>query len=86
MALRIICRYGVCDTDIICVALLHDSVEDHAADLAADGRSGAFAVLADEFSSEAATAQPGVAADFLASERFKLSAFAADLPIVLRPV
>ena len=37
-------------------------------------------------SSEAATVRLGVAADFLASERFKLSAFAADLPIVLRPV
>jgi hypothetical protein len=31
-------------------------------------------------SSEAATAQLGVAADFLAGERLKLSAFAADLP------
>jgi len=33
--LRIICHYDVRDTDIICAALLHDAVEDHASDLAA---------------------------------------------------
>jgi hypothetical protein len=36
--------------------------------------------------SEATTAQLSVAADFIAGERLKLSAFAADLPIVLRPI
>jgi hypothetical protein len=49
VALRIICHYDVSDTDIICAALLHDSVEDHAGDLAADGRPGAFAALAGRF-------------------------------------
>ena len=37
VALRITCHYGVGDIDVICAALLHDAVEDHAADLAAGG-------------------------------------------------
>lgn len=45
VALRIICHYDVQDADIVCAALLHDSVEDHADELAADGRPGAFAML-----------------------------------------
>jgi (p)ppGpp synthase/HD superfamily hydrolase len=49
VALRIICHYDVADPDIICAALLHDAVEDHASDLAATGRQGAFVVLADRF-------------------------------------
>jgi (p)ppGpp synthase/HD superfamily hydrolase len=49
VALRIMCHYGVLDADIICAALLHDTVEDHADDLSADGRSGAFAVLTASF-------------------------------------
>jgi hypothetical protein len=55
VALRIICHYEVRDTGIICAALLHDSVEDHADDLAADGRTGAFAVLAASFVSHVAS-------------------------------
>jgi (p)ppGpp synthase/HD superfamily hydrolase len=35
VAIRVIRRYQVTDTDVICAALLHDSVEDHALDLAA---------------------------------------------------
>ncbi|MBR7835796.1 HD domain-containing protein [Actinospica durhamensis] len=35
VAIRIIRRYQVSDTDVICAALLHDSVEDHPLDLAA---------------------------------------------------
>ena len=54
VALRIVSHYGVSDTDILCAALLHDSVEDHAGDLAADGRPGAFAALADRFGSQVA--------------------------------
>jgi (p)ppGpp synthase/HD superfamily hydrolase len=54
VALRIICHYGVCDTDIICAALLHDAVEDHADDLAVDGRPGAFAALAATFGPDVA--------------------------------
>jgi (p)ppGpp synthase/HD superfamily hydrolase len=55
VALRIICHYGVYDTDIICAALLHDAVEDHADDLAADGRPGAFAALAASFGPQVAS-------------------------------
>ena len=35
VAIRIVRRYQVTDTDVICAGLLHDSVEDHAAELAA---------------------------------------------------
>jgi (p)ppGpp synthase/HD superfamily hydrolase len=49
VALRIICHYEVHDADIIAAALLHDAVEDHATDLSADGRPGAFAMLAAGF-------------------------------------
>jgi HD domain len=37
VAIRIITYYGVTDGDVICAALLHDAVEDHAADLAPGG-------------------------------------------------
>jgi len=52
-AIRIITYYQVTDIDVIVAALLHDAVEDHAAELAA-GRSGdeteaALAVLAERF-------------------------------------
>src|SRR6266849_10777854 len=49
VALRIICHYGVDDIDVICAALLHDAVEDHADGLAAGGRAGAVAALAAGF-------------------------------------
>jgi hypothetical protein len=45
VALRIMCHYDVHDADIICAALLHDSVEDHADDLSPAGRLGAFETL-----------------------------------------
>lgn len=45
VALRIMCHYDVHDADIICAALLHDSVEDHADDLSPAGRRGAFETL-----------------------------------------
>jgi len=54
VALRIICHYAVRDADITCAALLHDAVEDHADDLAANGRPGAFGVLAAEFGARVA--------------------------------
>lgn len=54
VALRIICHYEVRDADIICAALLHDAVEDHASDLAATGRPGAFAVLAARYGPQVA--------------------------------
>jgi HD domain-containing protein len=56
VALRIICHYGVRDPDVICAALLHDVVEDHASDLASTGDHPAtLAVLAARFSQEVAT-------------------------------
>jgi hypothetical protein len=45
VALRIIVHYDVHDTDVICAAQLHDTVEDHANDLSPAGRPGAFAML-----------------------------------------
>src|SRR5579863_8790510 len=40
VAIRIISYYRVRDADVICAALLHDAVEDHAAELAG-GAAGA---------------------------------------------
>jgi hypothetical protein len=55
VALRIICHYDVRDPDVICAALLHDAVEDHAGDLAATGgRPAALAELADRFGPQVA--------------------------------
>src|SRR6516164_7761395 len=34
VAIRIMSYYGVRDADVVCAALLHDAVEDHAAELA----------------------------------------------------
>jgi hypothetical protein len=34
VAIRIMSHYGVHDADVVCAALLHDAVEDHAAELA----------------------------------------------------
>jgi hypothetical protein len=45
VALRIIVHYDVQDADVICAALLHDSVEDHSGDMSPAGRPGAFAML-----------------------------------------
>ncbi|HEY2265170.1 MAG TPA: HD domain-containing protein [Streptosporangiaceae bacterium] len=50
VAIRIISHYGVRDADVACAALLHDAVEDHAAELSGDGgQEAALAVLAAEF-------------------------------------
>jgi len=47
VTIRIMTYYGIRDPDVICAALLHDAVEDHAADLAdAGGRQRALAALA----------------------------------------
>jgi transcriptional regulator with XRE-family HTH domain len=54
VALRIMSHYGVDDIDVICAALLHDAVEDHADGLAAGGRAGAVAALAASFGPRAA--------------------------------
>jgi hypothetical protein len=51
VAIRIMSHYGVHDADVICAALLHDAVEDHAAELTGgvDDSDAALAVLAAEF-------------------------------------
>jgi HD domain len=49
VALRIMCHYNLLDADVISAALLHDTIEDHAADLSADGRVGALAELARQY-------------------------------------
>jgi hypothetical protein len=53
VAIRIMSHYGVRDTDVVCAALLHDAVEDHAAELAGpargDRRRAALEGLAAEF-------------------------------------
>jgi HD domain len=57
VAIRIMSHYGVRDADVVCAALLHDAVEDHAAELAGttepgtagDARPAALAALAAEF-------------------------------------
>jgi (p)ppGpp synthase/HD superfamily hydrolase len=46
VALRIMVHYGVWEPEVICAALLHDAVEDHADELSTAGRPGAFAALA----------------------------------------
>jgi (p)ppGpp synthase/HD superfamily hydrolase len=49
VALRIMVHYGVREPDVICAALLHDAVEDHADDLSTAGRTSAFARLAADY-------------------------------------
>src|SRR6266536_2144523 len=55
VAIRIISHYRISDPDVICAALLHDAVEDHAADLApGGGQPEAIAALAAQFGTRAA--------------------------------
>ncbi|NKY86946.1 HD domain-containing protein [Nocardia veterana] len=58
VAIRIVSHYEVHDTEVVLAGLLHDAVEDHAADLAAlgggqepeaDSTAAALAVLAERF-------------------------------------
>jgi hypothetical protein len=51
VAIRIMSHYGVHDPDVVCAALLHDAVEDHAAGLAggADDQAAALASLSRRF-------------------------------------
>jgi hypothetical protein len=50
VAIRIMSHYGIRDPDVVAAALLHDAVEDHAAELAPDGRpQAALAALAGRF-------------------------------------
>jgi hypothetical protein len=55
VAIRIISHYGVRDPDIVCAALLHDAVEDHAEDLTPrGGQQDAVAALARQFGTRVA--------------------------------
>ena len=55
VAIRILSHYHVTDADVACAALLHDAVEDHAADIAPGGdRQAALAVLAGRFGARTA--------------------------------
>jgi len=55
VTIRIISHYGVRDADVVCAALLHDAVEDHAADLVpGGGQPEALAVLAGQFGDQVA--------------------------------
>jgi HD domain len=50
VAIRIISHYQVQDADVICAALLHDAVEDHAAELApGGGQQEALTVITAQF-------------------------------------
>lgn len=77
VAIRIMSHYGVHDADVVCAALLHDAVEDHAAELAPDGtREAAFAALTEEFGSRvaglvAAVTNPEYAAERDADEQYR---------------
>ena len=57
VAIRIVSHYRVRDPDVVCAALLHDSVEDHATELApGDGsQQGALGVLAEQFGDRVAS-------------------------------
>jgi hypothetical protein len=55
VAVRVLSHYRVSDPDVACAALLHDCVEDHAAEIAPGGtRQDAVALLAGEFGARAA--------------------------------
>jgi hypothetical protein len=78
VAIRIMSHYGVHDTGVICAALLHDAVEDHAAELAGDhaDQAAALAVLAGEFGPRVAelvgaVTNPPYAPDRDANEQYR---------------
>jgi HD domain len=55
VTIRILSHYRVAEPDVVCAALLHDTVEDHYGDIAPGGsRQAALAVLADQFGERAA--------------------------------
>ena len=77
VAIRIMSHYGVHDAGVVSAALLHDAVEDHAAELASGGdRRAALAVLAAEFGPRvaelvAAVSNPEYAPDRDAHEQYR---------------
>src|SRR5580700_1333956 len=75
VAIRIISYYRVRDADVVCAALLHDAVEDHAAELAG-GVEAALAALAAEFGPRVAelvgaVTNPAYAPDRDAHEQYR---------------
>jgi hypothetical protein len=54
VAIRILSHYRVRDPDVACAALLHDTVEDHAADFAAGTAQGALKAMAGMFGARTA--------------------------------
>jgi HD domain len=46
VAIRIMAHYGVRDTDVLCAALLHDAVEDHAPELGGSAQAALAALAA----------------------------------------
>jgi hypothetical protein len=55
VTIRILSHYRVTDPDVACAALLHDTVEDHAGDIAPGGdRDAGLAALAGQFGARAA--------------------------------
>ena len=77
VAIRIMSHYRVRDADVVCAALLHDAVEDHAAELAGGtGQPAAVAALAAEFGPRvaglvAAVTNPEYAPDRDAHEQYR---------------
>jgi (p)ppGpp synthase/HD superfamily hydrolase len=56
VAIRILSHYRVEDADVACAALLHETVEDHAGELAPGGsRDDAVAAVAGEFGGRVAS-------------------------------
>jgi (p)ppGpp synthase/HD superfamily hydrolase len=55
VTIRILAHYRVTDADVACAALLHDTAEDHAGDIALGGDlEAALAALGDQFGERAA--------------------------------
>jgi hypothetical protein len=83
VAIRITSYYRVRDADVVCAALLHDAVEDHAPELAGGGAGGAaddvqaaLAALAAEFGPRVAelvgaVTNPAYAPDRDAHEQYR---------------
>jgi (p)ppGpp synthase/HD superfamily hydrolase len=79
VALRIIVHYDVNDPDVICAALLHDTVEDHADDLSPAGRPGAFALLTASFGPRVADLVAAVTNPIYATETDEATEYRAHV-------
>ena len=68
VALRIMVHYSVREPDVICAALLHDAVEDHADQMSTAGRPGALALLIAAYGARVAELVAAVTNPVYASE------------------